>query len=47
MVDRPNVSPDSWLWDTRDWVAFPWDAAASEPTDPLTLPGTVQRRQGP
>jgi uncharacterized protein len=42
-----SVWPDSWLWDTRDWVVFPWDAAVSEPTEPLTLPHAVHRRRRP
>lgn len=33
---------DSWLWDTRDWVVFPWDTAPAGPTEPLTLPAAVQ-----
>lgn len=40
-----SACPDSWLWDTRDWVVFPWDAATSEPTEPLALPVAVQRRR--
>ena len=42
-----SVWPDSWLWDTRDWVVFPWDAAVSEPTEPLALPGAVRCRRLP
>ncbi len=42
-----SVWPDSWLWDTRDWVVFPWDAAVSEPTEPFTLPDAVHRRRRP
>lgn len=42
-----SVWPDSWLWDTRDWVVFPWDAAVTEPTEPLTLPGAVHSRRLP
>lgn len=33
--------PDSWLWDTRDWVVFPWNEAITEPTEPLALPVAV------
>jgi hypoxanthine phosphoribosyltransferase len=37
-----SVWPDSWLWDTRDWVVFPWDTDTSEPTQLFTLPDAVR-----
>lgn len=39
--------PDAWLWDTRDWVVFGWDAATEHPTEPLPYPVTVRTPAGP
>lgn len=47
-------SPDAWLWDTRDWVLFPWDETAAPAMslaaaeEPLLPPDRVQtsRRGG-
>ncbi|MEV4116781.1 phosphoribosyltransferase family protein [Nonomuraea sp. NPDC049695] len=37
-------APDSggYLWDTRDWVIFPWNEPPDQPTTPLTLPDHVR-----
>lgn len=31
-------TPDAWLWDTRDWVVFPWD----EPAAPAMLAAAAE-----
>lgn len=39
--------PDAWIWDTRDWVVFPWDRPASGPAEPLVLPAQLRGRELP
>lgn len=34
--------PDLWIWDVRDWVAFPWEAPPDEAAEPLPLPTFVR-----
>ncbi|MEV4091085.1 phosphoribosyltransferase [Streptosporangium saharense] len=36
------AGPDAWVWDIRDWVAFPWEKAVDAPTEPLATPTGVQ-----
>ena len=31
-------TPDVWVWDARDWVAFSWNADPGEATEPLPFP---------
>jgi hypothetical protein len=31
-------TPGAWIWDTRDWVVFPWNDPAGQPTEMLGLP---------
>jgi hypoxanthine phosphoribosyltransferase len=38
-------TPDAWLWDTRDWVVFPWNKPARQPTELLRLPPRVRYRR--
>lgn len=38
-------TPDVWLWNTRDWVVFPWNDPVAQPTEVLELPEKVQRRR--
>ena len=33
--------PDVWVWDVRDWVAFPWEEPPREATEPLPAPSFV------
>jgi hypoxanthine phosphoribosyltransferase len=40
-----GMMPDSWVWDTRDWVVFPWNAMPGELTEPLRLPAQVRRKE--
>lgn len=35
-------TPDAWIWDIRDWVVFPWNQPAGQPTEMLTLPRKAQ-----
>ena len=37
-------TPDAWIWDTRDWVIFPWNDPAGQPTEMLGLPRQARRR---
>ncbi|MEV7006669.1 phosphoribosyltransferase family protein [Streptosporangium sp. NPDC051022] len=37
-----GASPDAWVWDTRDWVVFPWEKPADTPTEPLAAPTGVR-----
>jgi uncharacterized protein len=37
-------TPDAWMWDTRDWVVFPWNDPAGQPTKMLGLPRQARRR---
>lgn len=30
--------PDVWVWDVRDWVAFPWEEPPGERAEPLPAP---------
>jgi hypoxanthine phosphoribosyltransferase len=32
-----------WLWNTRNWVVFPWNDPVAQPTEVLELPRKVQR----
>lgn len=41
-VGVASGEPDAWLWDTRDWVVFDWDALTGHPTEPLPYPVTVR-----
>lgn len=34
--------PDVWVWDVRDWVAFPWEEPPAETTEPLPPPAFVR-----
>jgi hypoxanthine phosphoribosyltransferase len=36
-------TPDLWVWDVRDWVAFPWEPTPAGETVPLPAPTSVQR----
>jgi hypoxanthine phosphoribosyltransferase len=36
-------TPDTWVWDTRDWVVFPWNDPAGQPTEKLVLPRQARR----
>lgn len=38
-------TPDAWIWNTRDWVVFPWNDPTGQPTEMLVLPR--QARTGP
>jgi hypoxanthine phosphoribosyltransferase len=33
--------PDVWIWDTRDWVVFPWERPTDQPTEALPAPTSV------
>ncbi|MFI6883750.1 phosphoribosyltransferase [Streptosporangium canum] len=35
------AGPDAWLWNTRDWVIFPWNDPTDMPTEALALPTSV------
>jgi adenine/guanine phosphoribosyltransferase-like PRPP-binding protein len=37
-------TPDVWIWDTRDWVVFPWNDPAGQPTEMLRLPQQARCR---
>ena len=37
-------TPDAWVWDTRDWVVFPWNDPAGQPTEKLALPRQARHR---
>lgn len=37
-------TPDAWVWDTRDWVVFPWNDPAGQPTEMLVLPRQARHR---
>lgn len=37
-------TPDAWIWETRDWVVFPWNDPAGQPTEILGLPRQVRHR---
>jgi hypoxanthine phosphoribosyltransferase len=37
-------TPDVWVWDTRDWVVFPWNEPAGQPTEMLVLPRQARHR---
>jgi hypoxanthine phosphoribosyltransferase len=37
-------TPDAWIWDTRDWVVFPWNDPARQPTEMLALPRQARHR---
>jgi len=37
-------TPDAWVWDTRDWVVFPWNDPAGQPTEMLALPRQARHR---
>jgi len=43
--EAADFTPDVWLWNTRDWVVFPWNHPVAQPTEVLELPGKVQRRR--
>ncbi len=34
--------PDVWVWDVRDWVAFPWEEPPGETAEPLPGPSFVR-----
>ena len=36
-------TPDTWVWDTLDWVVFPWDEPA-DTTEDLMPPASTQSR---
>lgn len=38
-------TPDAWIWDTRDWVIFPWNDPAGQPTEMLRLPIEARHRR--
>lgn len=37
-------TPHAWIWDTRDWVIFPWNDPAGQPTEMLALPRQALHR---
>jgi hypoxanthine phosphoribosyltransferase len=37
-------TPDAWIWATRDWVVFPWNDPAGQPTEMLALPRQARHR---
>jgi hypothetical protein len=37
-------TPDAWIWDTRDWVIFPWNDPAGQPSEMLVLPRQARHR---
>lgn len=39
-------TPDAWIWDTRDWVVFPWNDPAGQSTEMLRLPQQTRHRPG-
>ncbi|MBG0825707.1 hypothetical protein HS048_34035 [Planomonospora sp. ID91781] len=42
---QEGAGPDAWVFDTRDWVVFPWNDPAGAATEPLTAPAGVRTRQ--
>jgi uncharacterized protein len=44
--EAAHFTPDTWLWDTRDWVVFPWNEPVGEPTEALVLPDGVRTKEG-
>lgn len=40
-----DFTPDIWVWDTLDWVVFPWNEPADQPTEPLVTPAAVRTRE--
>jgi hypoxanthine phosphoribosyltransferase len=39
-------TPGAWIWDTRDWVVFPWNDPAGQPTEMLGLPQEARTAPG-
>ncbi|WP_395110622.1 phosphoribosyltransferase [Actinomadura sp. SCN-SB] len=38
-----SFTPDAWIWDVADWVAFPWENTPHDAaTEPLPAPTTVR-----
>jgi uncharacterized protein len=37
-----KLRPDLWVWDVRDWVAFPWEPPPGESADALPPPAYVR-----
>jgi uncharacterized protein len=40
-----RIRPDVWVWEVRDWVAFPWEQPAT-PTQTTLLPAPMTVRFG-
>ncbi|MFJ3946182.1 phosphoribosyltransferase [Streptomyces griseoaurantiacus] len=40
-----DCTPDTWVWDTLDWVVFPWNKPADQPTENLAAPAAVRTKE--
>ncbi|MET9393840.1 MULTISPECIES: phosphoribosyltransferase family protein [unclassified Streptomyces] len=40
-----DFTPDTWVWDTLDWVLFPWNEPTDQHTEDLAAPAAVRTKE--